>query len=241
MYKKPMGNTTKLSLATIAILVVGAVLFAYLWRQQADLKQIKRENERLAERNRALENSLRQNSAIGTTPAPSEEQISSRQNSASAATPDAPLPNQAAVDLSEKPSETKTLSHPPDASPEPNVLALSAVSSKKDATGFTATMEFKPTTTNALADVWVVVRLPRNSGVSVLDIGPADSTQYTNTGKRVAEEGKFAIFQGRPLTVKPLKFSVSVSGPVTASVRGTCGINRFNLEISDAGAKVRGE
>jgi hypothetical protein len=224
-----MTSAQKQVVVVVAFLVVALLMFAAFWRQRSDVKQLEREYEHLAERNRALETLLRQSTGSGNavTPGSSQDQGSG--------TPAAPRMAQGDGATPEAPGIPAAKSWE-----EPNQLALSSVSARQQDDRITATMVFKPTTTNAFGDVWVVVRLPRNSGVDVVDIAPGDSTQYTNVGKRVGEGGKFAIFQGRPMTVNSMKFDVSVSGPVTADIRGTCGIGRFNLEISPAGAKVRG-
>lgn len=105
--------------------------------------------------------------------------------------------------------------------------------------GLKATLRFTPTTTDPLGVVAVVVRLPRDGDSRILDLGQSGGEAMGKLFKRVSEDGKFVVFQGTAEAVSALEFGLTVSGPATADVRGTCGIGPLSLAITAQGAQVQ--
>lgn len=105
--------------------------------------------------------------------------------------------------------------------------------------GLKATLRFTPTTTDPLGVVAVVVRLPRDGDSRILDLGQSGGEAMGKLFKRVSEDGKFVVFQGTAEAVSALEFGLTVSGPATADVRGTCGIGPLSLVITAQGAQVQ--
>jgi hypothetical protein len=93
-------------------------------------------------------------------------------------------------------------------------------------------MRFRATTTDPLGNVTMVVRLPRGGACRILDLNPTDSAALGSAMKRISDDGTFAVFQGTADRMDAVEFALSVSGAVTADVRGTCGIGPFDLAIS---------
>lgn len=104
--------------------------------------------------------------------------------------------------------------------------------------GLKATMRFTPTTTEPLGVVAVVVRLPRDGEARILDLGQAGGDAMSKLFKRVSEDGKFVVFQGTAEAISALEFGLTISGPATADIRGTCGIGPLSLNITAQGAVV---
>ncbi len=105
--------------------------------------------------------------------------------------------------------------------------------------GLKVTLRFTATTPDPLGVVAVVVRLPRDGDARILDLGQAGGDVMGKLFKRVSEDGKFVVFQGTAEAVSALEFGLTVSGPVTADVRGTCGIGPLSLGITAQGAEVQ--
>jgi hypothetical protein len=111
---------------------------------------------------------------------------------------------------------------------------------KETPAGLTARLEFQPDAAQGPLDmVALVVRIPSGSDVRIVAFGPVDEGDYSDIRTRVAQEGKFAIFQGTPDALKKLRFDLTVSGPVTATVRGSKGIRAFEITVDPANAVVR--
>lgn len=130
---------------------------------------------------------------------------------------------------------------PTGAAPQPRAdgLALAGVHAAPDGSGMRATMSFTPTTTDPLGIVALVVRLPRDSQSRILDFAPVDNEGIGSVVKRVSDDGKFAVFQGTATDLKKLQVSLAVSAPVTADIRGTCGVGPYQLQIAPGGAKLQ--
>ena len=122
---------------------------------------------------------------------------------------------------------------PPAASePEPNVLQPAGQSVAQTADGFLGTMSFTPSKSDEpLTMLWLIVRLPGHSKERILSFAPDDAAAYTDISSQISPDGKFAAFKAMPVDSKPLQFSVAVSGPVVAHVRGTCGIEPFEFDL----------
>jgi hypothetical protein len=102
-------------------------------------------------------------------------------------------------------------------------------------------MRFSPSKTGPLGLVALVVRMPRNSDARILDLTPVGRATYTESNKELAENGKFAFFQGtlKPGDEKEVRFALKVSGPTTASMTGSCGLKPFELTIQAPPANGR--
>ena len=198
-------------LLLIITLLVGVVLLSALWRQRSDLAQLKHDYGRLAEQNQALQQTLQQVRAAIARMA--------------AAAPAAPT---AAV----------ATAHPPPA-PAPNQLQWGGAEVQPIPGGLLATLEFKPTQAGPLGEVYVAVELPKTSPAKIIALAPQGATAYAHSGQRVLRDGKFAIFQGTPNAGSAIRLGLSVTGPATVDVRGTCGITPFKLDIAPTGATVR--
>lgn len=105
--------------------------------------------------------------------------------------------------------------------------------------GLKATLRFTPTTTDPLGVVAVVVRLPRDGASRIVELGQSGGDALGKLFTRVSEDGKFVVFQGTAEAVSALEFGLTVSGPATADVRGTCGIGPLSLAITAQGAQVQ--
>jgi hypothetical protein len=199
-------------LLLIITLLVGVVLLSALWRQRSDLAQLKHDYRRLAEQNQALQQALQQSRAAIERMAP--------------AAPAAPTTG-------------FTTAHPPPPAAAPNQLLWGGAEVQPIPGGLLATLQFNPTQTSPLGEVYVAVQLPNNSPVKILDLTPQGATVFAHSGKRVLRDGKFAIFQGTPNAGSAIRLGLSVSGPATVDVRGTSGITPFKLDIAPTGATVR--
>lgn len=217
----------------ILTVVCIAGLLAVLWKQRTDLARIKKEYGQLREHNAGLQ----ENSTLSRTD-PSQLAVAPAPMQTQAPEGVAGVKTDASPPLQDTAALPPT---PPTPDPAQNRLALAGTEVKPISGGLVATMLFNPSNTDPLGVVAVVVRIPKTSTARILDLAPADSTAYADIGKRVSGDGKFAIFQGTPITVNALKFGLSVSRPETADVRGTCGIGPFKLEIKPSGATARGE
>lgn len=199
-------------LLLIITLLVGVVLAAALWRQRSDLKQLKLDYGRLAEQNLALQQTLQQARAA-----------LARMATASPATP----------------TTAVATAHLPAPAAAPKQLIWGGAAVQTIPGGLLATLEFKPTQPGPLGEVNVAVELPNNSPAKIIALAPQGATVYASSAKRVLRDGKFAIFQGTPNAGSVIRLGLSVSGPATVDVRGTCGITPFKLEIAPTGATVR--
>jgi hypothetical protein len=115
--------------------------------------------------------------------------------------------------------------------PTENPLQLAQVNVGVVSEGLVATLQFNPTTDEPLDVFALVVRLPRESSARILALDAVDAARYRDIAKRISDDGKFAVFNAEPLTVKPLTLQLHVSEPVRADVRGTSGIEPFELMI----------
>ncbi len=117
-------------------------------------------------------------------------------------------------------------------------LALSGTHVVPVEGGLKVSMRFNPTIAQPMGLVAIVVRLPVDGPSRILDLQPQGASKFADVSARVAENGKFAVFQGTPEAVEALEFALSVSEPTVADVRGTTGIGEFDLAISATGAKA---
>ncbi len=203
-------------LLLLTTLVVSGVLLVALWHQRSQLMQLKQDYGRLAEQNQTLQLTLQQ------TRAEVDERLVSmaavRGKTAALAVPATPLPPSA---------------------PEPKQLVWGGAEVTPISGGLLATLQFKPTKTGPLGDLFLAVEVPPTTAVKILDLKSVGATPMAHSRQRVLRDGKFAIFQGKPGDGNVIKLGVSVSGPVTVDVRGSCGITPFQLDIAPTGATVR--
>jgi hypothetical protein len=205
-----------------------AVLFAAWWKQRADLSRIRGDYGRLREQNEGLQQDLTQARAEPGRSAAAHAQVQPQASKGH----DAQEPRPGAAALQPK-------AHPP--APEPNRLALAGAEVNPIPNGLVTTMRFSASKAGPLGILALVIRLPRDGDATILDLAPVGSTTYADVAKRVSEDGKFAVFQGTMGEATDAQFALSVSGPATADVRGTCGIEPFQLDIQPTGAKIRGK
>jgi len=204
-----------------------AIVFAVWWKQQSDLSRVRREYGQLQEQFEGLQRNLATSRAEPGSPvAPGEgvPQVASKETGVAEIPPDA--------------APVHPMEQPP--VPEPNRLTLEGTEVNTTSEGLVTTLRFSPSKTDPLGVLALVIRLPRDGDASILDLAPVGSTAYSDVSHRVSEDGKFAIFQGTLGESTDVEFALSVSGSATADIRGTCGIEAFQLDIQSTGASVQG-
>lgn len=209
------------------ILAAVGVVFVLFNQQRAATRQARQEKEALAAQVAELQRGLAEARAA---PAPA------------AAVPE-PVPP------AEPAAEPGVAAPPAPAAPEPVAepgpvvratgLLLEKTSVEVTDAGLTATLRFAPEGAEPVGVVAIVVRVPRDGDARIVDLGPRGAAKFGDVSKRVAEDGKFAIYQGTPEAVEALEFALSVSAPVAADVRGTAGIGPLELTIGPTEATAR--
>jgi len=237
-------------LITVIVTAAGiAALLLVFWHQQSELTRLREAYNQLAAQKMTLtQHAVNDRAATGT------ETESSRTSSRTTATqPTSSSQGEASApgeqDVSEsipkgkgiKPWQKEHLTTAKDGQPlAPNRLVVSNISVKPVGDGLEANMTFntadKTTPQEQLA---LVVRLPRVSDARILSLEPADPALYSHVQQRVSENGKFAIFMGTATTGTGIAFNLSLSGPETADVRGSCGIKPFLLQVDASGATIK--
>jgi hypothetical protein len=101
-----------------------------------------------------------------------------------------------------------------------------------------ATLTFKTDSTNALGELFVVARLPDDSGNRIHEILLTPSDTYKNFYKRISDDGKFSAFRTQSGNIREVEMAFEVTGPSTLDVRGTCGIGPFDLNITPELAEI---
>ncbi|RKX42118.1 MAG: hypothetical protein DRP64_10340 [Verrucomicrobia bacterium] len=122
---------------------------------------------------------------------------------------------------------------------EPETLMLQPPSVSQTPAGLVARLAFQSTTSEIPDLIALVVRLPGESEAEILGFKAATEASFSNVKTRVDESGKFAIFQGSPANLEALEFDLTVSAPVTATVRGSKGIKPFEIDIAPDASNVR--
>ena len=122
---------------------------------------------------------------------------------------------------------------------DPETLMLQQPSIRQTPSGLIARLVFQPTTSELPDLIALVVRLPGDSEAQILEFKAATDADFSNVKIRVDESGKFAIFQGVPADLEALEFDLTVSAPVTATVRGSKGIKPFEIDIAPDASNVR--
>lgn len=119
-----------------------------------------------------------------------------------------------------------------------NSLILANTSAKEVADGLVASMNFAASSNTPLEQLALVVRLPKTSDARILNLEPSDPSNYEGTQKRIAENGKFAIFMGTMKNASAVSFNLALSGPETVDVRGSCGITPFMMKVDSSGTSL---
>jgi len=212
----------------LVILALVALAAGLYLRQSAETRRMRDENEALRRRIESL--------------APAAVDPSTAVEVAPVAPPQEPAADVAAgaVEIpATPPAVDPTLVLTPTglaAPPRDDGLALAGTEAAEVTGGIRAVMKFTPTVTDPIGIVAVVVRLPVDGSARILDIQPAGSLRFAEVAKRVAEDGKFAIYQMQADVVEELAFELTVSEPVIAEVRGTSGIGAFDFTIRPGSA-----
>lgn len=239
----------KISLRTLALVVaIGGVVVLVLafWRQQSELTRMRDAFDKLAAQNAELakgSSSSQGGTQFANTPKVAPTAIPAGQTETAAQSPENASGE---MEVSEsipkgkglKPwqKESQKQEPPPLAADR---LILGETSVKPVADGLVATMKFSSISNNASEKLALVFRLDKRSDARILNVDPADPDNYTDVAKRVSENGKFAIFTGSIKNAGNVSFNLSLSGPDTVDVRGSCGITPILLEVTASGASVR--
>lgn len=121
--------------------------------------------------------------------------------------------------------------------PEPR-LAMAGAEVKPVERGLITSLRFESLKPGPLGSLSLVIRLMGQSDIMILNLEPANPEKYSDVSLTVSDNGKLALFQGTPAEGTTVRFALSTSGPATAKVNGTCGLEPFQLEIQTSGAKV---
>ena len=195
--------------------VVSGVLLVALWSQRAQILQLKQDYGRLTVQKQTLEQALNQiklEMAHGATAVPAR---GLKPGVAAAATP---LPPRAF---------------------ESKQLVFGGAEVTPISGGLLATLQFKSTKTGPLSELFMAIEVPKASSGKILDLHPGGANATAHCSKRVLHDGKMAIFQCLPGDAQTIQLGVSVSGPVTLDLRGSCGLTPFQLDIAPTGTTVR--
>ncbi|MEI7901543.1 MAG: hypothetical protein WCK89_14930 [bacterium] len=192
------------SIFIILTLICIVALFVILLKQRTDLAQIKKEYGQLREQNAGLQKNL-------------------------ALSPAQPSPLSVAPAQAQPPQTTPLPKPLPEA--EPNKLTLTSTLITATPNGLVATLHFTPGKTGPLGLFALAIRMPKNSNARILGLEPVGPATYSDSSKELSADGKFAFCQGTLGDEKDVQVALSVSGPTTVSVRGTCGIKPFELAI----------
>ncbi|MEI6166022.1 MAG: hypothetical protein WCS52_02405 [bacterium] len=236
------------SATTVGVAILGLVF----WRQQSELTRMRTANETLAAQNAELNKTAGSGSrTAGKTSGAASMPIAGSATSHMKGTQTEPSLNafqNASGDgeVSEaipkgkglKPWQTPTAPETPPAL-DRNRMILADASVKPVADGLVATMKFNSISNVATEKLALVIRLDKRSDARILNLVPADPSNYTDVGTRVSENGKFAIFTASIRDARSISFHLALSGPDVADVRGSCGITPFLLEVDASGAIVR--
>jgi len=102
--------------------------------------------------------------------------------------------------------------------------------------GIHTVLKFDPTISGPLGVIAVVVRLPKSGAARIVDLAPGGNMKYSEIFSRVSEDGKFGVFQIETESLEDFEITLTVTEPVVADVRGTCGIGPYDLTIGDGNA-----
>lgn len=213
--------------ALMTLAVGAAVIFAASWvKQRSKIVRLGDENARLVGENERLRKNLARTRG-GDGPQISRSLFAERET----ATTDIEEPARVA------PVASSNHARAPESGT--NGLAMKGVEAHTVPEGLVAVMRFKQVRSGQPENLALVARLPPDAEAIILKLTPADSTMCSDVVERISENGKFAVFQGVPNEdAEDIAFSLLVSAPVTADVRGTHGIGMFQLKIGAEGAST---
>lgn len=230
---------------------VGALLLLAFLRQQSEISRLREANAELTAENGSL--------AVDSSIAATEKALALKSVSAPATEPTGPRPARprpapSASDTARLTAEAQASQNiPKGKGPKPwqgikasvnkperdNFLILKDTSVKAVADGLVASMNFSQSSNTPLERFVIVVRLPKISSARILNLEPDTLSNYENVQKRISENGKFAIFMANVRDPNRVSYNLALSGPETADVRGTCGIEPFALSVDSSGATVK--
>ncbi len=230
---------------------VGALLVLALMHQQSEITRLRNANAKLEAENGSLAVDASIDSTEKTLVLKSGSMSALKQVSSRTASPrPAVSANDAGISTAEAQASENI---PKGKGPKPwqgmkvtvnkpyrdNSLILKDTSVKTVADGLVASMKFSQSSNTPLEKFAVVVRLPKTSDARILNLEPDALSNYDNVQKRISENGKFAIFMANVRDPKAISYNLALSGPETADVRGTCGIEPFALTVDASGTTVR--
>lgn len=192
-----------------------ALLLLLLWRQQADLARLQKNNDQLQAQNLALLNNTLQPQPTLSNPAPTALPDN---------TPDA------------SPSPEALPATPHLEPPERNRLAFEGADVAPTPTGLVATLRFKATHTGPLGLVGMSVRLPNNIPATIQSINSAGTARFEDGESTISESGRFAFFHGTLGDEREVRIALGVSGSAEAYIKGSAGIGYFKLDIQSTNA-----
>lgn len=237
--------------AAAALVGVGAFLLLAFWRQQSELSRLRKAYAELEAENGSLSvdssiSATEKALALKSVPKPMQEQarprtVSPRPAPSAAAAANATAEAQASENIPKgkgpKPWQgMKVTVNKPD---RDNSLILKDTRVKAVADGLVASMKFSQSSNTPLEKLVIVVRLPKTSDARILNLEPDPLSNYANVQKRISENGKFAIFMANVRDPNAISYNLALSGPETADVRGTCGIEPFALTVNSSGTTVQ--
>jgi len=152
-----------------------------------------------------------------------------------------PVNQPAEVDLSEAEVYQNMVMTPTGMAAEPRSDGLALVDTHttvSDGVGIRTVLKFDPTVSDPLGVIAVVVRLPKSGAARVLDFSPGGNMKYSDIFSRVSEDGKFGVFQIVAESLENFEVMLTVTEPVVADIRGTCGIGPFDLTIGNDSAEA---
>ncbi len=121
---------------------------------------------------------------------------------------------------------------------EPETLRLLPPSVQSVDEGLVVRLSFESATAEPPDLVALVVRIPAGSGARIVKFDAADPAAFANAKGKTDASGTFAVIQGSP-AASAVAFDLTVSGPVTATVRGSNGIKDFEIDIAPGQPAVR--
>lgn len=215
---KSHGITILLAIALVGLL--GAL--AFLWSDLAQARQESTDRKQMADTLRAeLDRALS-----------AHERMAARLQALSE------LPQgRAAV-----PGDTEEAQAPPEPEPDasPDLLALGEITVEpQTGSRLAATLHFKQTADRLHEPFILVVRIATGAYAEIVSLAPSADKAYSDSSRRVAENGKFAVFQGTPVTGEPLEMVLSLSAPGTVSIHASNGLPPFSVDIQPGGATAQ--
>jgi hypothetical protein len=230
---------------------VGALLVLALMHQQSEITRLRNANAKLEAEN----GSLAVDSSVAATKKalslksvslPAQEQTglkAGRPRTTPSATDPARLiaEAQAAENIPKtkgpKPWHGEVLTvNKPETEPSITVSEASAI---PVADGVVATIKLHSASNAPMEEFAIVVRLPKTSDARILNLTPANPSNFTDASTQVQPNGKFAIFRGTSKTTGSTSFNLALSAPETADVRGTSGMKPFLLKVDSSSATIQ--